>query len=146
MKTDGEMRNYLHFNHLFFIPCVARLMGYFFSSTPLLIFFLFLPSALTNFGGFKQNLMTKAFSGRFGFDSLELRKLKRSVKNKAAGTPHVMIIHFRIYHLAWGFQRCSFRLTGQCEGLNEWNGHQNWLHVFFILKFFWLKEPNHFIG
>ena len=22
------------------------------------------------------------------------------------------------------YQRCSFRLTGQCEGLNTWNGHR----------------------
>ena len=99
--------------------------------------------ALNHRRWFKQNLLTKAFSGRFGFDSLELRKLKRSVKNKATGTPHVMIIHFRIYHLAWGFQRCSLRLTGQCEGLNEWNGHQNWLHVFFFLIFM-VREPTAF--
>ena len=26
-----------------------------------------------------------------------------------------------IYSSAWGFRRCSFRLTGQCEGLNTWN-------------------------
>ena len=23
---------------------------------------------------------------------------------------------------AWGFRRCSFRLTGQCESLDAWNG------------------------
>jgi len=66
----------------------------------------------------KTELLIKAFSGRFGFDVLELRNFKLSVKNKAAGTPHVMIIHSCIYHSAWGFQRCSVRLTGQCEGLN----------------------------
>lgn len=104
--------------------------GIFYPFSFLFIFSLFLPCLCAN-AKRKTNLLTKAFSERFGFDSLELRKLKRSVKGKAAGTPHVMIIHFRIYHLAWGFQRCSFRLTGQCEGLNEWNGHQNWLHVFF---------------
>ena len=37
-----------------------------------------------------------------------------------------------IYTHTWGFQRCSFRLTGQCEGLHAWNEHQDWLHVFFI--------------
>ena len=65
---------------------------------------------------------------------------KLIVKNKAAGTPHVMIIHFCIYHLTWGFQRCSLRQSGQCEGLNAWNEWQNWLHVFFSLSL-WLREP-----
>ena len=26
-----------------------------------------------------------------------------------------------IYTRTWGFQRCSFRLTGQCEGLHAWD-------------------------
>ena len=26
-----------------------------------------------------------------------------------------------IYIHTWGFQRCSFRQSGQCEGLNAWN-------------------------
>ena len=38
-----------------------------------------------------------------------------------------------IYAHTWGFQRCSFRLTGQCEGLHAWNGRQDWLHVFLCL-------------
>ena len=29
------------------------------------------------------------------------------------------------------YQRCSFRHSGQCEGLNTWNERQDWLHVFF---------------
>ena len=35
-----------------------------------------------------------------------------------------------IYTLAWGFQRCSVQLQGQCESLNTWDWAQNWLHVF----------------
>lgn len=38
-----------------------------------------------------------------------------------------------ILTLTWGFQRCSFRQSGQCEGLNKWNEWQKWLHVFFIV-------------
>ena len=33
--------------------------------------------------------MEKAFSGRFVFDGVELRKLEHQVKNKATGTPLV---------------------------------------------------------
>ena len=33
--------------------------------------------------------MEKAFSGRFDFDGVELRKLEHQVKNKATGTPLV---------------------------------------------------------
>ena len=40
---------------------------------------------------------------------------------------------FYILTLAWGFRRCSFRRTGQCEGLNKWNEWQNWLHVFICI-------------
>ena len=31
---------------------------------------------------------------------------------------------WNIYSSAWGFQRCSFRLTGQCESPGTWNEHQ----------------------
>lgn len=34
--------------------------------------------------------------------------------------------------LAWGFQRCSFRLTGQCESLYCVERVTDWLHVFYI--------------
>ena len=40
---------------------------------------------------------------------------------------------FYIFTLAWGFRRCSFRRTGQCEGLNKWNEWQDWLHVFMYI-------------
>ena len=58
----------------------------------------------------------KAFSERFGFDVLESRKFKLSVKNKATGTPledvEVMFAlnrHSIINTSTWGFQRCSVR-------------------------------------
>jgi hypothetical protein len=35
----------------------------------------------------------KGVTVRFGFDVLELRKLKQIVKNKATGTPHGMFIY-----------------------------------------------------
>ena len=35
-------------------------------------------------------------------------------------------------HSSWGFLRCSFRRTRHCEGLNTWNGQQDWLHVFYV--------------
>ena len=38
-----------------------------------------------------------------------------------------------ILTLTWGFRRCSFRQSGQCEGLNKWNEWQDWLHVFLFL-------------
>ena len=30
------------------------------------------------------------------------------------------------------YQRCSFRLTGQCEGLNTWNGQRTGSTLFFV--------------
>ena len=73
-------------------------------------------------------LYIKGVTVRFGFDVLELRKLKQIVKNKATGTSYgVFICHLLtwfnglsggiIYSSAWGFRRCSFRQSGQCEGL-----------------------------
>ena len=71
------------------------------------------------------------------------------VKNKATGTPHGMyciqpslasydsVVYCQngwiIYlHHTWGFRRCSFRQSGQCEGLNTWNEWQDWLHVSYL--------------
>ena len=85
------------------------------------------------------------------FWRMRTSQLHQLVKNKATETPHgVYYIHFShsplhlfakelmvgtIYTHTWGFQRCSFRLTGQCEGLHAWNEHQDWLHVFlFVCK------------
>ena len=67
--------------------------------------------------------------------------LLRIVKNKATETPCGMYCIrsplasdrpcrsspqrvLCILTSAWGFQRCSFRQSGQCEGLNKWNGRQ----------------------
>ena len=82
------------------------------------------------------HIHTKAFSERFGFDVLESRKFKLSVKNKATGTPLEVLLLYpstwwaMIYTSAWGFQRCSVRQIGRCESLNTWDRAQNWLHVF----------------
>lgn len=77
---------------------------------------------------------------RFSFDVLELRKLSTSSQKQSNGTPYGMCFTqpslvlgrwlsedfkgMMIDASAWGFQRCSFRLEGQCEGLNTWNGWQ----------------------
>jgi hypothetical protein len=42
----------------------------------------------------RGTLYIKGVTVRFGFDVLELRKLKQIVKNKATGTPHGMFIYF----------------------------------------------------
>ena len=91
------------------------------------------------------HMCIKGVTERFGFDIVESRKFKQLVKNKATGTSHGMFIYSPhwifaflvivlwvcfIYSSAWGFQRCSFRLTGQCESLTMWNEHQDWLHAF----------------
>ena len=34
---------------------------------------------------------------------------------------------------AWGFRRCSFRLTGQCESLYSVERVTDWLHVFLCI-------------
>ena len=36
------------------------------------------------------------------------------------------------YTFTWGFHRCSFRQTGQCESLDTWNEQQIGFHVFFV--------------
>jgi hypothetical protein len=41
----------------------------------------------------RGTLYIKGVTVRFGFDVLELRKLKQIVKNKATGTPHGMFIY-----------------------------------------------------
>ncbi len=48
------------------------------------------------------------------FDVLELSKLKRLVNNKGTRTPQRETIYIVIYSLDVWFQRCSFRLIGQC--------------------------------
>ena len=101
------------------------------------------------------NIYLKGVTVRFGFDVLEPGKFKRFVKNKATGTPCGVYIHCilniscncmlwevvrdcRIYISSWGFRRCSFRQTGQCESLNTWNGHQTAPRSFLYLVWFTL--------
>ena len=88
--------------------------------------------ALLGRGG-QTHIYKKGVTVRFGFDGLRTSQLQQYVKNKATGTPlRVYYIYSskpvwyflchnmrRIYIVtsAWGFQRCSFRHTGQCEGL-----------------------------
>ena len=107
----------------------------------------------------------KGVTERFGFDVVESRKFKLIVKNKATGTLHGMIIcnpHWLflviviswgciIYSSAWGFQRCSFRLTGQCESLSIVERASDWLHVFlyvlttsFSIRLFGATGAKHF--
>ena len=52
-----------------------------------LAFFHIFATALNHQGGLMQNILTKAFSGRFGFDVLELRNFKLSVKTKQRERP-----------------------------------------------------------
>ena len=73
----------------------------------------------------------KGVTERFGFDAIRISQIHRLVKNKATGTPQGCFIcklsvclvrkaHRRADYIqtsAWGFRRCSFRLTGQCESL-----------------------------
>ena len=49
---------------------------------------------------------------------------------------HFLFETERVYYMAsaWGFQRCSFRQSGQCEGLYGGNGQQNWLYAFLCLE------------
>ena len=98
-------------------------------------------------GGQDTYINKKAYLALW-FWRVRTSQLQLLVKNKATETPHgVYYIHSShsplhlfakelmigtIYTHTWGFQRCSFRLTGQCEGLNTWNEWQDWLHVFFI--------------
>ena len=80
----------------------------------------------------------------------ELRKLYGLSKTKQRGRPmRVYYIHsFRslfwrylpidewlgLYiHIAWGFQRCSFRQSGQCEGLSIVERVTDWLHILFCV-------------
>lgn len=76
----------------------------------------------------------------------ESRKFKQLVKNKATGTPQgcfictarsvpYCIIRERVDYIqtsAWGFRRCSFRQTGQCESLYSVERVTDWLHVFCV--------------
>ena len=73
----------------------------------------------------------KGVTERFGFGAIRTSQLLRIVKNKATGTPQgcficmargvpYYIVRERVNYIqtsAWGFRRCSFRQSGQCEGL-----------------------------
>lgn len=82
---------------------------------------------LTSFPNVIGTYILKAFSGRFGFNVLESRKFKLSVKNKATRTPlsgvvntNPLLVGLCIY-IPWGFRCCSvIRQIGQCESLNTW--------------------------
>ena len=79
----------------------------------------------------------------------ELRKFNCKSKTKQCRTPHevyyiqpslasdnslfVVKSAFYILTLAWGFRRCSFRLTGQCEGLSIVERVTEWLYAFFLM-------------
>ena len=48
------------------------------------------------------------------------------------GVNHHGLAGWYIYSSAWGFQRCSFRQSGQCEGLYSVERASDWLHVFCV--------------
>jgi len=71
---------------------------------------------------------------RFGFDVLELRKLKQIVKNKATGTPHGMFIYNphwlfvfiaereKLYtHQRGAFGVARFDNLGNAKAFTQWN-------------------------
>ena len=90
----------------------------------------------------------KGVTVRFGFDVQRTSQLHQYVKNKATGTPHGDVViysplwlwtclrleprEFIYYASAWGFQRCSFRHTGQCEGLLNVERVTDWLRASFV--------------
>ena len=53
----------------------------------------------------RGTLYIKGVTERFGFDVLELRKLKQIVKNKATGTPHGMFI----YNPHWSYVFMTYK-------------------------------------
>ena len=92
-----------------------------------------------------RRIYIKGVTVRFGFDVSESRKFDCLSKTKQR--ERLMVVYYIhsilalvfsgvnidvIYTFTWGFHRCSFRQTGQCESLDTWNEQQNWLHVFFI--------------
>ena len=46
-----------------------------------------------------------------------------------------------IFTSAWGFQRCSFRQSGQCEGLYTVERVTDWLHVFCMCTYTFIWQP-----
>lgn len=93
--------------------------------------------------------MKKAFSGRFGFDGVELRKLNHQVKNKATGTPHEGVAITRavdggqpevcsfvdvrccIYTSRGAIRVARFDLMGNAKALHRETSDRKWLHVLF---------------
>ena len=86
-----------------------------------------------------DDIMEKAFTWRFGFDSVELRNFyKMSLKAKQRWMSHgyvfVLLCYISrddsynsqgvVYTYRREASRCSFRRHGQCEGLTLWNGQQ----------------------
>ena len=83
--------------------------------------------------GWADIYIVKGVSDALVLTIRELRKLICQSRTKQQGTSHGCIVYsphwlrtiplfvvksaFYILTLAWGFRRCSFRLTGQCEGI-----------------------------
>ena len=59
----------------------------------------------------------KAFSGRFGFDGVRTSQLQTDCQKQSSGNAPWNVYILVYIHSAWGFQRCSFRQSGQREGL-----------------------------
>ena len=80
----------------------------------------------------------KAFSGRFGFDALRISQIQTDCQNQSNGNaPWRCSINGILYnnvssyiHPRGAFSVARFRLSGQCESLQNVDRAQNWLHVF----------------
>lgn len=90
----------------------------------------------------------KGVTVRFGFDAIRTSQLPNVCQEQSNGDApwdvsyiQSLLAHSilqwvnRWYYIltsAWGFQRCSFRQTGQCEGLNSVERATDWLRAFCI--------------
>ena len=94
-----------------------------------------------------DDIMEKAFTWRFGFDASELRNFnvnqKQSNGECLMGMFMALLCYIGrddsyssqgvVYTYRREASRCSFRLTGQCEGLEAWSEQQVLASRFFYL-------------
>ena len=99
-----------------------------------------------------RHIYIKGVTVRFGFDCVEFSQSstisqEQSNGNAPLGVLYTFLsrcsIHFYgwivsygmiIYTFTWGFQRCSFRLIGQCEKPHTVERVTVWLHVFVFMS------------
>ena len=96
----------------------------------------------------KIHIQIKAYLNALVLTMCELRNFSCLSRTKQRERPLGCIIYSRhclqailsfvgnmayyIFASAWGFRRCSFRQTGQCEGLHIVERASGWLHVLFL--------------